>query len=116
MAARHPYHRGDVVLIQFPFSDALGQKERPAVVLSTDVYHDEWDELLLVGLTSVPPKTQRPTDYKRQDWRAAGVQQPSWMRSHVATAHRRLVIRKLGALTLRDLQVVEVCLRTASGL
>jgi mRNA-degrading endonuclease toxin of MazEF toxin-antitoxin module len=45
MAARHPYRRGDVVLIQFPFSGAAGQKDRPAIVISTDLYHDRWDEL-----------------------------------------------------------------------
>ncbi|HXF05558.1 MAG TPA: type II toxin-antitoxin system PemK/MazF family toxin [Blastocatellia bacterium] len=48
-----------MVLIQFPFSDASGQKERPAVVISTDIYHNDWDELLVVGLTSILPKTQR---------------------------------------------------------
>ena len=36
MAARHPYGRGDVILIQFPFSSATGQKDRPAIVMSTE--------------------------------------------------------------------------------
>ncbi len=54
MAARHPYGRGDVILIQFPFSSASGQKDRPAIVMSTDIYHDRWDELLVVAITSRP--------------------------------------------------------------
>jgi len=116
VAVRHPYRRGDVVLIQFPFSDASGQKERPAVVISTDIYHNDWDELLVVALTSIPPKTQRPTDHQLQDWQVAGLQHPSWTRSHLATVHRKLIIRKLGRLTPRDLQAVEVCLRIALGL
>ncbi len=116
MAARHPYVRGDVVLIQFPFSGPAGQKDRPAIVISTTTYHDRWDELLVAALTSKQPKTLRPTDCPLQDWKAAGLQQASWARSHLATVHRQLVIRKLGSLTPRDWQAVEACIRLALGL
>lgn len=57
MAVRHPYRRGDVVLVSFPFSDTSGQKERPAIVVSTDDYHEEWNEVLVVAVTSRSPKT-----------------------------------------------------------
>jgi mRNA-degrading endonuclease toxin of MazEF toxin-antitoxin module len=113
MMARHPYGRGDVLLIQFPFSGLAGQKDRPAVVISADIYHDRWDELLVVALTSKVPKTLRPTDYQVRDWQAAGLQQPSWMRSHLATVHYQLVMHKIGSLAPSDMQAVEVCLRIA---
>src|SRR5262245_25684706 len=116
MAARHPYRRGDVVSVRFPFSDAAGAKARPAVVISTDPYHDGWDEILLVAITSRPPRSARATDCALRDWNAAGLAQPSWVRSHFATAHRNLVTAKLGALSTRDLQAVEQCLRVATGL
>jgi PemK-like, MazF-like toxin of type II toxin-antitoxin system len=116
MATRHPYRRGDVILIQFPFSSASGQKDRPAIVLSTDLYHDQWDELLVLAVTSRSPKTMRPTDCAITDWRAAGLQYPSWIRSHLATVHRQLVINKLGVLVSADMQAVESCLRVAPGL
>ena len=85
MALRHPYQRGDVISVRFPFSDASGDKDRPAAVLSTDPYHHDWDELLLIAITSIPPKRVRPTDYPLQDWKVAGLSQPSWVRSHLAT-------------------------------
>jgi mRNA interferase MazF len=116
MAARHSYQRGDVVLIQFPFSGLAGQKDRPAIVMSVDIYHHRWDELLVVAITSKPPRTMRPTDCPVQDWQAAGLQQPSWVRSHLATVHRQLVIRMLGNLTTSDMQAVEAGLRVALGL
>ena len=116
MALRHGYQRGDVILVQFPFSSASGAKERPALVLSTTVYHDQWDELLTAALTYRAPKTLRPTDCGLQDWRAAGLSVPSWTRSHLATVHRALILRKLGQITPRDLQAVETCLRAATGL
>ncbi len=115
MAFRHPYKRGDVVLVCFPFSDASGQKERPAIVLSADTYHEEWNEILVVAITSRPPRTLRPTDYALQDWQSAGLSQPSWVRSHLATVHFQLITRKLGTLPLRDLRGVERAIRIALG-
>ena len=116
MPARHPYRRGDVVLVTFPFSGPGGSKDRPAVVLSTDPFHDDWDELLVVSLTSRPPKTSRLTDYELQEWQAAGLHQQSWMRSHLATVHRQLIMRRLGILSPGDLSAIEGCLRRATGL
>ncbi|MFA0756128.1 MAG: hypothetical protein BDTLLHRC_000619 [Candidatus Fervidibacter sp.] len=116
MAARHPFRRGDVVLVSFPFSDASGQKERPAIVLSTDDYHEEWNEIIVVAVTSRQPKTLRKTDCELKDWHAAGLKQRSWVRSHLATVHYQLVVRKIGALSQRDWQSVERCLRVALGL
>jgi mRNA interferase MazF len=116
MAARHPYQRGEVVLVQFPFSGPSGKKDRPAVVVSTGAYHDEWDELLVVAITSRPPRTTRATDYALLDWKAPGLHQPSWVRTHLATVQRTLIIKKLGDLTARDLQAVEGCLRLSLGI
>ena len=116
MPVRHPYRRGDVVLVSFLFSALAGKKTRPAVVLSTDEYHEEWDELLVVAITSQPPPTMRPTDCFLQDWHAAGLHQPSWIRSHLATFDRRLLLHRVGGLTPRDLAAAEQCLRIATGL
>src|SRR5262249_59420828 len=103
MAARHPFLRGDVVLVPFRYSGPAGQKERPAVVLSTDVYHDDWDELLVVAVTSRPPRAVRPTDCAVQDWQSAGLSQPSCVRSHLPTVDRPLVLRRLGRAQPRAL-------------
>jgi mRNA-degrading endonuclease toxin of MazEF toxin-antitoxin module len=117
MPDRHPYKRGEVVLVQFPFSGPGGKIDRPAVILSTDSYHDDWDELLLAAITSRPPRTTRTTDCALQDWKTAGLHQPSWVRSHMATVHRTLIIiRKLGNLTARELHAIEGCLRDSLGL
>jgi len=116
MAARHPYKRGEVVLVQFPFSGPGGKKDRPAVVVSTCTYHDDWDELLIAAVTSRRPRTTRTTDCALQDSKTAGLHQPSWVRSHMATVQRTLIIRKLGNPTARDLHAVEGCLRDSLGL
>jgi hypothetical protein len=72
--------------------------------------------LLVVAVTKNPPKTQRATDCRLRAWRSAGLHQPSWVRSHLATVHRALVLRKFGTLVAADLRAVEDCLRVAVGL
>ncbi len=116
MAVRHAFQRGDVVIVQFPFSSGLGIKARPAVVLSTMDYHDQWDELLVVGVTSRQPKSLRLTDCALQNWQQAGLKQPSWARCHLATVHYVRIRQHLGQLTVNDLAALEKCLRIALGL
>jgi mRNA-degrading endonuclease toxin of MazEF toxin-antitoxin module len=116
MPARHPYRQGDVGLVPLRYSGPAGEKDRPAIVLSTDSYHDEWDELLVVAVTSRPPLRKRPTDCALQDWKTAGLHQASWVRSHLVTVLRTRIIRRLGRLSQRDLAAVESCLHVATGL
>jgi mRNA interferase MazF len=116
MAARHPLRRGDVVLVPFPFSGPTGQKDRPAVVLSTDAYHEDWDDVLVLAVTSRPPRTLRRTDCELQGWQLAGLSTPSWVRSHLATVNRQIILRRIGKLTRRDRASVEKCVRAATGL
>jgi mRNA interferase MazF len=116
MAIRHSYRRGDVVFVPLLYSGLHARKHRPAVVLSTDDYHEEWDELLVVAVTSQGPKSQRATDVALQDWRSAGLSQPSWVRSHLATVDRRIIQGLIGRLSPADLAAVENCLRVATAL
>ncbi|MEJ5251549.1 MAG: type II toxin-antitoxin system PemK/MazF family toxin [Chthonomonadetes bacterium] len=111
-----PYEQGDIVLVDFPYSDASGSKQRPAIVLSTDEYHKNSEDVILVAITSKEPKTFRSTDYFLQDWLSEGLDKPSWVRSTLITAHRSRIVQKIGRLTERDLQGVKQCIRRACGL
>jgi mRNA interferase MazF len=116
MGARHPYRRGDVVLVPLSYSGPAGQKTRPALVISTDTYHDEWDEIIVVAITSQSPRRMRPSDCPVRDWQGAGLHQPSWVRSHLMTVDRRRIVARMGSLAASDLAAVETCLRHAIGL
>ena len=43
---------GDVVLVPFPFTDQSTTKKRPAVVVSSDRYHRERQDLIILAVTS----------------------------------------------------------------
>src|SRR3989338_9546328 len=46
------YKRGDVVLIPFPFTDLSTVKQRPALIVSSDVFNSENPDMIAIGITS----------------------------------------------------------------
>lgn len=74
---------GDVVIVNFP--GAIGVKRRPAVVLSTDVYHVHRPDVIVGLLTTNIESATAPTDYTLKDWEAAGLHYPSAFRSYLLT-------------------------------
>jgi mRNA interferase MazF len=59
------YIKGDVVLVPFPFTDLRARKVRPAVILSSTVYHATEPDLILGAITT-NLKTA-PVDYVLSD-------------------------------------------------
>jgi mRNA interferase MazF len=91
------YQPGDIVLLEFPFSDTIGVKRRPALVL-LDVGDDD---ILVARVTS--RITHSRFDAEIVEWEQAGLLLPSVARVHkIATLEKKLVRRKLGTLTAKD--------------
>lgn len=104
---------GDVVTVDFP--GATGLKRRPAVVVSSRLYHAHRPDLVLAVLTSQLSAASTPTDYVLQDWREAGLRQPTAFRAYFAMAGRSAV-RPVGHLSDRDWHEVQRCLAAALAL
>jgi mRNA interferase MazF len=45
-------HRGDIVLVDFPYSDQTGQKVRPALIVQSDIWNQILDDTILALITS----------------------------------------------------------------
>lgn len=46
------YRQRDIVLVSFPFSRLSGQKVRPVLILSNDMYNQQSADILVCGLTT----------------------------------------------------------------
>jgi mRNA interferase MazF len=110
------FRRGDVVLIPFPYTDLAASKTRPAVVVSSDIYHAARSEFLLAYVSSQLSQANPAIDYMLADWAAAGLLKPSFVRPKVTAIEPALVVYRVGALSARDLLEVDRCLRRAMGL
>ncbi len=87
---------GDVALVPFPFSDLSTTKVRPAVVISSELYHSNEPDLILAAITSRISAASGPLDYVLQDWQAAGLRYPSAFKPVVFTLEPRRVLLRVG--------------------
>jgi mRNA interferase MazF len=110
------FRRGDVVLVPFPFSDLSTTKVRPAVIVSSTLYHTVEPDLLLVALTSKVLPDPGPLGYILSDWQTAGLRYPSALKPVLFTLDPDRVIHCIGALTPADMVQVDQRLLLALGL
>ena len=109
------YSRGDVVLVNFVFSDESGIKHRPALILSADRYHQKRQEAIVAAITSNINRLLIG-DHKMKDWRHAGLLYPSAVAGIIRTVKQDMVSRKIGAASASDLRGVRRKLREVLAL
>lgn len=47
-------HRGDIVLVPVPLTDLTSTRKRPVIVISSDVYQSNTQDMIVVAMTSIP--------------------------------------------------------------
>jgi mRNA interferase MazF len=109
------YKRGDVVLVRFVFSDETGERQRPAVIVSSDAYHQSRQEAIIAAITS---RTDRILvgDHLISDWQEAGLLFPSVATGILRTIKQGMIAKKLGTMPLADMKGIEGNLRTVLGI
>ena len=96
------YDSGEIILIQFVFSNIQQTKRRPGLVLL-----DAGDEDIIVAkITSRPHYTK--FDLTITEWQKAGLLRPSTVRFHkINTLSKSLINRRLGKLEPNDWQKIK---------
>jgi len=106
---------GDVVLVGFPFTDQATTKRRPAVVVSSDAYHHERPDVIVMALTSQVRPASGIGEAVIQHWKEAGLLKPTVLKPLLATVERGLVIRTLGKLQVSDRESLRESLAVILG-
>ena len=109
------YSRGDVVLVSFIFSDETGERRRPAVIVSSDAYHQSRQEAIIAAITS---RTDRILvgDHLIGDWQGAGLLFPSVATSIIRTIKQGMIAKRLGSMPAPDMQAIDSKLKLVLGL
>lgn len=107
--------RGDVILVSFIYSDETGEKRRPAVVISTDSYHKNRQEVIISAITSVTDRILFG-DYLITKWQEAGLLYPSVATGIIRTVKQDIIVKKLGKMSKYDMEEIADKLRGALGL
>jgi len=95
--------RNDVVLLPIPFSDLTSRKVRPAIVIGK-----QRSDVFVVPISSQLANT----DWHLQGWAAAGLNVPCGVKAQVATVEEQRVIKIVGKLQARDIEMLNARLRT----
>ena len=110
-----PYSRGDVVLVNFMFSEETGVKRRPSLVLSRDAYHEDRQEAIIAAITSNVERLL-VGDHLVSGWREAGLLYPSVVTGIIRTVKQTMIAGRLGKLGQQDLDSVSDNLKEILGL
>ena len=102
---------GDVVIADFP--GVTGVKRRPAIVVSSAVYHGARPDAIIGLVTSQTAGAVGPTDCLLQDWSSEGLRVPSAFRAFLVTLPRATISSRIGRLSARDWASVKNCLDRA---
>ena len=114
-------HRGDIVLVDFPYSDQTGSKVRPALVVQSNVWNQVLDDTILALITSshrrVGAATQCSIDISTAEGEQTGLRFNSIVQcENLITYDQSLTLRVLGSLSDSAMQQIDVCLKAALGI
>lgn len=106
------YKRGDIILVEVVFSDRTGTKSRPALIISSDEYNNNRQEIIIAAITSNINRVLF-SDTKVSFWKNAGLRYPSLVTGILQTIKGSMISKKLGCLSKEDLLNVERNLESA---
>jgi mRNA-degrading endonuclease toxin of MazEF toxin-antitoxin module len=107
-------NRGEVVLVDWQFSDRTGSKLRPAVVIQADFLNALIDDTVLVQITGTKhgiPGTEVEIDPAQET--ASGLKQVCYAScANLLTADPAFIDQALGLLSDATMRQIEACLKT----
>lgn len=112
--------RGDIVIVDYPYSDATGRKIRPALVVQSDDKNQLLDDTIIALITSQLRRrldTHVAVDISTADGKRSGLRLPSAVQcENLYTIDRKLILKSIGTLSGKLMRDVDACLRVALGL
>jgi mRNA-degrading endonuclease toxin of MazEF toxin-antitoxin module len=111
--------RGDVILLDHPYSTGAGSKVRPVLVVQCDRDNVRLTNTIVVMITRTIHRvdqldTQLLIDIATPDGRASGLKVTSAVNClHLFTVHEQLIRARIGALPPPKMREVDACLKAA---
>lgn len=112
--------RGDVVLVDYPFTDRRGSKVRPALVVQADSLNRHITDTILAAIsrsTHRASSTQLFVDISTAEGAVTGLRQNSMIQcENLLTFDQRFIIAMIGQLPAALLRQIDACLKAALDL
>jgi mRNA interferase MazF len=89
----------DLLLVPFPFSDQLGRKVRPVVVVSNNEFNKELNDIVVVGVTSNMSRDKYTLLLSTNDLDEGNLLTTSYIKCEsILKLDKQLVVRKIGKI------------------
>jgi mRNA interferase MazF len=113
-----PLRRGDVVLVDYPFSSGMGYKRRPAVVVLNDRDNHRLLNTIVAMISSNTSRAHEATQFlvdpSTTDGQLSGLLQISAVVcTALFTIEKRLIVRRIGSLSSAMVSQLDDSLRAA---
>jgi mRNA interferase MazF len=113
--------RGDVIIVDFPFTSGIQSKVRPALVVQNDRENQRLTKTIIALITGNLRRANEPThcliDPTIPDEATSGLRGPSLISCiNLYTVDQANVARTIGSLSATAIQKVDACLKNALGL
>ena len=106
------FEQGDVVLLELPFTNYLGSKLRPVLVVSSNELNSLGDDLIVLKITSKTHFREFQVELTQDDLLEGKLKKKSYIDcSSVFTVEKSLVIKRIAKLTPEKLQEVKSTLK-----
>ena len=114
--------RGEIVIVDFPYSDQTASKIRPALVVQADLWNQRLDDTILAPITSSHNRSsvtsaQYFIDVSTPEGQQTGLILNSVVRcGNLIAYNRSLILRIIGRLSPYAMQEIDGCLKAALGI
>ena len=114
-------HRGDVVLVLYPFASGHGASRRPALIVQNNRDNRRLDNTIIVQITTNMRHVNDPTHllipWGTPEGQQAGLIHDSVVScNNLATVHEERIHRVIGHLPDAMMSRIDECLKAALGL
>ncbi len=111
--------RGEVVLLDYPYSDGSGSKVRPALVVQADLYNAKLTNTVVALITkniarALMEPSQFLIDITTVEGQQSGLKVTSAVTcSNLFTIHEKHILKTIGTLPTVLMQRIDACLKAA---
>lgn len=114
--------RGEIVIVDYPYSDQIGRKVRPALVVQADAWNERLDNTILASITS--SRNQKSVDSTQYfinlattNAQETGLRLNSVVQcNNLITYDQSRILSVIGSLSNIAMQEIDACLKAALGI
>lgn len=111
------FKQGDIVVAQILFSEQIGVKRRPALVISNSDYNKKSDDLILLKITSRGKRTDFDVLLTQRDLAEGTLKVESQiMVDNPVTAYKKIISEKIATVNQKKLKEVKQKIKKLYGL